>query len=460
MPVVAFAQNLSVVVTVKTQAQGAALSPQFLGLSYETLAALPNQGHYYFDAKDVELVNLFKTLGIKSLRIGGSTVDSPAIPIPQENDIDSLFSFGRAAGVKVIYSFRLKNGMPADSARLASYIAMHDADVLDSFSIGNEPRYYIKKFPDFLAQWKLHYDAILKVVPQSVFVGPCDHAEYAQDMEKAVLGGLRHVILSEHYYFLGGGWEAEKNLPESRARLLSNNLLHDYENDYAQLAAPLAAAGVPCRLDEMNSCSLGGARDLSDSYASSLWALDCTHWWAAHRISGVNYHTGELSARRGKLAVPNYAAFLRQPNGQGFIAHPLAYGLLAFSQGAHGKPLDVQTKMASAFDFNAYAYQANDGSIYVTLINKSFDDNAHAAMVSIPLPQSMGIGVWQRMDLAQKNQDITAKTDITLGGAPINAQGIWPGQWEKINANTDGLTIQVAAASATILRFSPTVKNN
>ena len=79
---------------------------------------LPKDGRYYFDPNDQALVNSFKTLGIKSLRVGANAVDDPRIPIPQEKDIDELFNFARSAGVKVIYSFRLKNGDPADSARL------------------------------------------------------------------------------------------------------------------------------------------------------------------------------------------------------------------------------------------------------------------------------------------------------------------------------------------------------
>ena len=60
------------------------------------------------------------------------------------------------------------------------------------------------------------------------------------------------------------------------------------------------------------------------------------------------------------------------------------------------------------------------------------------------------------MDLAHKNQDVAAKTDITLGGSSVDPQGIWSGQWGKIkDSNSGNLTIQVAPASATILHFAP-----
>ena len=55
--------------------KNADLPAHFLGLSYESSMLLPKNGRYYFDAGDRALVNTFKTLGIKSLRVGGNSVD-------------------------------------------------------------------------------------------------------------------------------------------------------------------------------------------------------------------------------------------------------------------------------------------------------------------------------------------------------------------------------------------------
>jgi hypothetical protein len=247
IPCLAAAETQPVVVTVAADGIGADLAPRFLGLSYEMSMLLPKDGRYYFDPNDRALVNTFKTLGIKSLRVGANAVDDPRIPVPQEKDIDVFFNFARAAGVKVIYSVRLKNGDPADSARLAGYIAAHDADDLDCFSIGNEPGMYIPTFVAFFAQWKPHYDAILKAVPDAMFDGPSEVKEhsYALDLAKAVFAGGHLAMASDHYYFLGSGRAGEKDAPATRARFLSNRLHDDYEKDYAQIGAFLAAQGVP-----------------------------------------------------------------------------------------------------------------------------------------------------------------------------------------------------------------------
>lgn len=458
IPSIATAQTQPVTVTVTSDGSGTDLPSRFLGLSYESSMLLPTNGRYYFDPNNQALINTFHTLGIKSLRVGANAVDDPRVPIPQTNDINMLFSFARAAGVKVIYSFRLKNGDPADSARLASYIAAHDGDALDSFAIGNEPSFYLPTFAAFFAQWKPHYDAILKAVPNAMFDGPSVAGKniYAVDLAKAVSGEGHLAMASDHYYFLGSGREGEKDPPATRARFLSNNNDRNYEKAYANIGAVLAAQGVPYRIDELNSCYNGGAKDASDTYASTLWALDCTHWWAAHHILGMNYHTGEAVGRDGGFGAANYAAFVHQPDGHGFNMRPQAYAYLAFTQGAHGRSLGVEIQTDPAFNFNAYAYLDHDGSTYVTLINKSYGEKALPAAVSLQLPRNTGAGTWQQMDLVQSDQNIAAKTDITLGGAAIDARGNWSGQWKQIEGgNSNTLTVPVAPASAIILHFSP-----
>ncbi|MCE0498050.1 MAG: hypothetical protein LV481_08915 [Methylacidiphilales bacterium] len=453
-------QDEPVTIAVADNGGSADLPTRFLGLSYEMSMLLPKDGRYYFDSQDQALIHIFQTLGIKSLRVGANAVDDPRIAVPQEKDIDALFNFARAAGVKVIYSFRLKKGNPADSARLAGYIAAHDADALDSFTIGNEANFYLKTYEAYFAQWKPHYDAILQAVPQAMFDAPSvsGNSSYVPNLVKALFGDGHLAMASDHYYFLGSGRVGEKDPPKTRSRFLSNSLHGNYEKDYAQTGAVLAAQGVPYRIDELNSCYNGGAKDSSDTYASTLWALDCTHWWAAHHILGMNYHTGESVGRDGAFGAANYAAFVQAADGNGFDARPQAYAYLAFSQGAHGHPLEVSVQTDSAFNFNAYAYRDHDGTIYLTLINKSYGDKAQPATVSLQLPAGADVGSWQRMDLVEKDQDVAAKTGVTLGGGSIDSQGTWSGQWQSFEGNNSGsLTVRVPPASATILRI-PAVK--
>ena len=452
------AQTEPVTVTVAADHGGPALPDHFLGLSYETSLVLPVNGNYYFAPFNQALVNTFKTLGIKSLRVGGNSVDDSRVAIPDVQDIELLFDFARAADVKVIYSFRLKNGDPATTARLAKFIETHDGDILDAFAIGNEPSFYLKTFPEYYAQWRPYYNSILQSIPNAKFDGPsvtvADH--YAVDLSNAVFPEGHLAMASNHYYFLGSGRTGEKDPAATRARFLQNRLHAEYQKDYDKVGAVLAAKGVPYRIDEMNSCYDGGAKGSSDTYASTLWALDCTHWWAIHGIQGVNYHTGESVGQNGIFGAANYAAFVHATNGAGFVMRPQAYACLAFAQGAHGRPLGLVTSTATNFNFNAYAYHDNDGSYYLTLINKNYGTNARSASVSIQLQQDTEQGTWQRLDLVQKNGDIAAKSDVMLGGAMVDTNGLWHGKWKKVkHASPDKLTVEVAPASAAILHFAP-----
>jgi hypothetical protein len=417
---------------------------------------LPKGGRYYFDPKDQALIQTFQTLGIKSLRVGANAVDDPRVGVPQPQDIDVFFNFARSAGVKVIYSFRLKNGNPSDSARLAGYIAAHDSDVLDCFSIGNEPNFYLKPYNTYFAAWKPHYDAILQAVPQAKFDGPSVAGSdgYVLSLMTALFAEGHFAMASNHYYFLGSGRGGEKNPPVTRGRFLSDNVHGTYEKAYAKTAAVLAAQKVPYRIDELNSCFNGGSKDSSDTYASTLWALDCTNWWAAHHILGMNYHTGESVGRDGGFAAANYAAFVHSPDGSGFVMRPQAYAYLAFSQGARGCPLEASVHVSTPLDFDAYAYRDHDGSLYLTLINKSYGSKAQPASVSLQLPSGAGSGAWKRMDLVQKDNDVAAKTGVTLGGGSVDTQGKWSGNWMTItDANPLKRTFEIAPASATILHI-------
>jgi hypothetical protein len=454
------AQTQPVTVAIAGEDTGPDLAPRFLGLSYESSMVSPDQGRYYFDAQNQALLNVFRTLGVKSLRIGGNAVDDGRAPVPQEKDIDQLFQFARAAGVKVIYSFRLKDGNPADSARLARHIATHGADLLDAFAIGNEPDLYKPKlkYPEYFALWKPHYDAILQAVPRAMFDGPSTDGNLPGNFATGLAGDLfpagHMAMISDHHYFLGSGRVGETNPPATRARFLSNQIHAKYDRTYTGLMSSLAAQKIPYRMDELNSCSSGGAKNASDTYASTLWALDCTHWWAAHHIMGMNYHTGEFVGRDGAFGAPNYTSFLRLPDGSGFELRPQAYALLAFTQGAHGHSLATKIESPRSFDFSAYAFRDQDGSVYVTLINKSYGDHAQTAAVSLPLPAGVPANTREELNLAQADQDVAAKSGVTLGGAAIDPQGIWAGKWTRITSG--GEPVQVAPASAKILRFRTT----
>src|SRR5580700_8747853 len=99
-----------VTVTIHGDSQSAPIPDDFVGLSFGMKALLPDgDGNHFLSGTNQPLVQLFENLGIRHLRLGGTSVESPPqTPIPNHADIDSVFSLVQAAHIrKVIYSLRL-----------------------------------------------------------------------------------------------------------------------------------------------------------------------------------------------------------------------------------------------------------------------------------------------------------------------------------------------------------------
>ncbi len=84
---------------------------EFLGLSFEMQRLLPaDDGQYYFRPDNAPLLALFRTLGIKCLRVGGNTADRPTVRFPATADIDSFFAFARQAGAFQFHAVSICRG--------------------------------------------------------------------------------------------------------------------------------------------------------------------------------------------------------------------------------------------------------------------------------------------------------------------------------------------------------------
>src|SRR5580698_4829414 len=90
-----------VTLEIAPESPSVAIPEDFSGFSFETGSLRYNHyrtNAYFFDSTNVRLLALFRNLGIKSLRIGGNSVDRGYVP--SNNDIDALFRFVKVADVK------------------------------------------------------------------------------------------------------------------------------------------------------------------------------------------------------------------------------------------------------------------------------------------------------------------------------------------------------------------------
>lgn len=470
------AAEVPVTISVDTKNPGTPIAPDFSGLSFEVSLLLPDEnGVHYFRPDNLPLLNLFHTLGIKNVRIGGNTSDRDARKLPSRADLDSLFLFAKVAEVKVIYCLRLHNGNPQTETAIVRYIMDHYAAQMECFSIGQEPSAYpVEKhdtrapaermgatnekyqYADYASDWKKFSDAIIAAVPEVKLCGPSVHNNgvWAQKF-MADFGKSNHVtLITEHFYPGGAGGKVPT--PESgRDRMLANEfgMTNNFPKAYQKLHdgfVPLAISNaLPYRLEEVNNYFNGGATNVSNTFASALWGLDFMHWWAAHNAAGVNFHTGDKVAAGSELRPSKYTAYFTSTNG--YLVRPLGYGIKAFDLGSHGRLVPIKISAGNNLNLSAYAVLGDDQNLYVTIINKEHGTNARTAKISIGETGAKRVH-GQIISLKAPAGDISATSGQTLGGAVIQADGSWNGKWTPLDSAN---SLNLPAASAAIVKLSP-----
>ena len=471
---VLFASNLitqasPITISVDTKSPGAAIPQDFTGLSFEVALLLPGEnGIHYFRPGNLPLLNLFRTLGVKNVRIGGNTSDRDVRRLPADADFDSLFAFAKAAGVKVIYCLRLHNGDPQADAATVKYIMSRYAAQVDCFSIGQEPTAYPVgktdtrpnsermgaanekyQYSAYREEWKKFADVIIAAEPDVRFCGPSVHnnADWAQRF-MTDFGQSNHVtLITEHLYPGGAGGKVPT--PEiGRDWMLSDKFTAAYERLHKGFAPQAIASGLPYRLEEVNNYFNGGATNVSNTFASALWGLDFMYWWAEHGAAGLNFHTGDRVAAGAALQPSRYTAYYSTTNG--YMVRPLGYGIKTFELGSHGKLVPATISNPESLNLSAYAVLGDDRNLYLTIINKEHGSAAREASISISVPQGAAASTHRQMILlSAPNNDIAATDGQRLGGASIQHDGSWNGSWSPL----DSAIIKVPAGSAVVLKL-------
>ncbi|HTR43514.1 MAG TPA: hypothetical protein VMH87_18025 [Pseudomonadales bacterium] len=461
-----------ITISVDAKKSGAAITPDFSGLSFELSQLLPDDnGVHYFRPDNQPLINLFQTLGIKNLRVGGNTADRSVRELPSQADIDSLFAFAKAAGVKVIYCLRLRNGNANEDAQVAKYIMTHYPDQIDFFSIGQEPNVYPKTtnamghvtprpaYAQIAPQWKWFEKTIVAAVPDIRLCGPSvdDNPDWPQEFMRDFGHGYHVAMITAHLY-PGRNGETVPTPEIGRNQMLSDDFINVYQKLYDGFVPTALANGLPYRLEEANNYFKGGATDVSDTFASALWGLDFMYWWAEHDCSGINFHTGDKVSNGTEMRPSKYTAYFSTSDG--FTVRPLGYGIKAFDVGGHGRFAAATVSNPQKLNVSTYAVLGDDKNLYVTIINKEHGEGARDANVAL---SAEGFANAQTMALAAPNNDITAKTGATLGGSKIADSGSWDGKWATLDrvgeTTTLGLptgqfSIKIPAASAMIIKLS------
>jgi hypothetical protein len=264
----------------------------FAGFSYEK----DRVGARMFNARNTDLVHLFRLLGPSLLRIGGNLVDmtnwNPAgtggkAEEVTPGDVRELAIFARATGWKVVYGINLRTNTPEKAAEEAAEAAKLLGGDLVAFEVGNEPNVYVKTWPEYEALFTKFADAIRAKVPGARFDGPGEANKTAWAMDFGRTQKDRGAtILSTHQYIA-------RNTEASIPGMLASNKSGRLPTASAAMQQAWAANGIrQWRVTEANNYYHGGAAGVSDVQAAALWSLDYMSGVAAQQGSGINFHGG------------------------------------------------------------------------------------------------------------------------------------------------------------------------
>ncbi len=413
---------------------GQGLAPGFVGVSFEYRALHQYTGRDPL-AVDPVLVALLRGLAPGQspvIRIGGDSTDGTWWPIPGMIGPGGIYyrltdgwlrvahALAAELNAKLILGINLAAGRPAIAAAEGrALLAGIGRQYIQAFEIGNEPDLY-GAFPWYrdrrghlhwsrgrrygLSDYIQEFGRWSRALPNVPLAGPAASGPgWMRKLSKLISAQRRLKMVTYHRYPL----RACVNDPADAGYPSIPNLLADSSSSgLAQGLAPFVAVAhrhsLPFRVTEINSASCEGAKGVSDTFASALWALDTMFDMASVGVNGVNFHM--LPGSNYELFTPSQTA-----NGtwQAFV-HPEYYGLLMFSQafppGAH--LLDVG---APSGPVKVWATQDSTGVVRVTLINK--DPSAeHDVVLTVPGGSTSG-------SLETLSAPSISSTDgVTLGG--------------------------------------------
>src|SRR5947209_17723277 len=256
----------------------------FLGLSFEA-KALPQLAHY---GDEGNMVNLLRQVAPGLIRFGGVTVDTQtawasqsqpkptwAVSAITADDLAGVDRLAREAHWGVLLAVTLGHPDPGAAADEVANAQAIMRTTLAGVEIGNEPDGYViehlRTDPYTYDDYRQQLDSYLQAIGSSFpLVGPDVSTPKRGSWIQGLAQDERPTVLSGHYYPLS---EYHGYLPVV-GDLLTRGIRSAEKRNLDRLAAISNSTGVPIRVGETNNISCGGEPDVSNTFASALWAAD------------------------------------------------------------------------------------------------------------------------------------------------------------------------------------------
>ena len=420
------------------------VAPGFVGLSIEYHSA-PG---YFGTPTDPDRVFLHLVRNLAAgqspvIRFGGDTTDWTWAPTPGVAKPPGIrYTLGpewmrstRAAAHALNARLILGVNFESDSraiaaAESAAFLRGLGGASIAGLELGNEPEVYgtlgwyqtpagvpvpgrpaSYDFNDYLRDYATVSSALPRAVP---LVGPASGAQrWFSSLGRYLSANPRVGLVTYHRYPLHRCYTA----PDSPDFPTISNLLAPAASSgpatsLAGMVATAHARGIPFRADELNSVSCGGARGVSDTFASALWVLDTLFNMARVGVDGVNIHTFHKAIYQ-PFAVSERAG---RWNAQ---VKPLYYGLLMFAQASPPGARLLPAAYRGPATLRVWSTRARDGRTRVVLIN---DSRRRSVTVAVRPPgEATTTGATRATGTRLRAPRAGAGAGVTLGGQSFGA---------------------------------------
>jgi hypothetical protein len=313
----AMAQTSTANVTLAINTAQAAAAPipgDFSGLSFEMGSVIydsVNKG-WYLSGTNANMVALMKTLGVKSIRVGGNSAETGNIAT--NADEDAVLDFCHAIGGNLIWDLEIDGSLydPPGKAVIAqsmqNYVTAknYGTNIL-VFQVGNEPDLmpdpnnpghnmgvttYDSEFSNYVAAVNSLYSGSRWAGPDTAGGGTGFSATFCPTQAAAWPGQVAFVC--QHDYPFGSSLDTNTSAVHISWMLAASNEAGD-KSFNNQWVPPAFAAGLAPRYEECNSFFHNGSFGASDAYASALWGLGWMYFHANAGLAGINFHIPQIT---------------------------------------------------------------------------------------------------------------------------------------------------------------------
>jgi hypothetical protein len=418
------------------------VAPGFVGLSIEYHSA-PG---YFGTPTDPDRVFLQLVRNLAPgqspvIRFGGDTTDWTWAPTPGVAKppgirytlgpewMQSTRAAAQALNARLILGVNFESDSRAiAAAESAAFLRGVGRPYIAGLELGNEPEVYgtlgwyqtpagapvpgrpaSYDFNDYLRDYATVSSALPRAVP---LVGPASGAQqWFSSLGRYLSANPRVRLVTYHRYPLHRCYTPPDS-PDfpTIANLLAPAASSGPATSLAGMVATAHARGIPFRADELNSVSCGGARGVSDRFASALWVLDTLFNMARVGVDGVNIHTFH------KAIYEPFAVSERAGRWSAQVK-PLYYGLLMFAQAAPPGARLLPAAYRGPATLRVWSTRARDGRTRVVLIN---DSRRRSVTVAVRPPDTAAATIGAAGTLLRAPH-AGAGAGVSLGGQSFGA---------------------------------------